>query len=82
MLASHAGGNRDLTVEAGTVREALSTMRDAVPGLRPLLDDEGGHRRHHVKVFYNEVQEDAIDDPGRAASDGDEILVIQSVSGG
>jgi adenylyltransferase/sulfurtransferase len=82
MLASHAGGNRDLTVEAATVGEALAAMRDAVPGLRPLLDDEDGRRRRHVKVFYNEVQEDAIEEVGRAATDGDEILVIQSVSGG
>ena len=61
---------------------ALAEARDAFPGLRRLLDEENGRRRRHVNVFYNGVEEDAIDDPARPAADRDEILIIQAVSGG
>jgi molybdopterin converting factor small subunit len=82
LLASHAGGRRDFTVEATTVREALKAARDTLPGLRRLLDDEDGRRRRHVRVFYNEVDEDSIEDPDRPATGRDEIIIIQAVSGG
>jgi molybdopterin converting factor small subunit len=82
LLASHAGGSRDFTVEAATVDEALAAARDTFPGLRRLLDDETGHRRRHVLVFYNEVDEDSIEDRQRLATDRDEIMVIQAISGG
>jgi hypothetical protein len=64
------------------VGDALVAARDALPGLRNALDDEAGRRRPHVRVFYNETDEDSIDDRGRAATDRDEILIVQSVSGG
>jgi molybdopterin converting factor small subunit len=82
LLASHAGGHRDFTVEAATIGEALATARDAFPGLRRLLDGEDGRRRPHVRVFYNEVDEDSIEDRNRPATDRDEIMIIQAVSGG
>jgi molybdopterin converting factor small subunit len=82
LLAAHAGGHRDFTIEAISVGDALAAARDALPGLRPLLDGEDGRRRPHVRVFYNEIDEDSIEDRERAATDRDEILIIQSVSGG
>ena len=69
-------------MEAATIGEALAAARDGLPGLRRLLDGEDGRRRPHVRVFYNEVDEDAINDPDVAATDRDEIMIIQSVSGG
>jgi molybdopterin converting factor small subunit len=82
LLASHAGGRRDFTVEAATIGEALAAARDAFPDLRRLVDDEDGRRRRHVRVFYNEIDEDEVEDRDRPATDRDEIMVIQSVSGG
>jgi hypothetical protein len=35
-----------------------------------------------VRVFYNEVDEDSIEDRSGPASDRDEIMIIQAVSGG
>jgi molybdopterin converting factor small subunit len=69
-------------VEAGTVAEALTAARDAFPELRRLLDDEDGRRRPHVRVFYNEIDENSIEDTSVPATDRDEIMIIQAVSGG
>ena len=69
-------------MEAATIDEALAAGRDAFPGLRRLLDDEDGRRRPHVRVFYNETDEDSIEDRNQAATDRDEIMIIQAVSGG
>jgi hypothetical protein len=46
------------------------------------MDDEAGRRRRHVNVFYNDVDEDSVEDRDLPATDRDEILIIQSVSGG
>lgn len=69
-------------MEAATIGDALAAARDAFPDLRRLLDDEDGRRRPHVRVFYNEVDEDSIEDRHRPATDRDEIMIIQAVSGG
>jgi molybdopterin converting factor small subunit len=82
LLASHAGGRRDFTVEAATISDALAAARQAIPGLRRLVEDEDGRRRPNVRVFYNEDDEDSIADPHRPADDRDEIMIVQAVSGG
>lgn len=69
-------------MEAATIDEALAAARDAFPGLRRLLDDEDGRRRPHVRVFYNETDEDSIEDRNQSATDRDEIMIVQAVSGG
>jgi len=46
------------------------------------MDDEEGRRRRHVNVFYNDVDEHSVEDRDLPATDRDEILIIQSVSGG
>jgi hypothetical protein len=35
-----------------------------------------------VRVFYNEIDEDSLEDRTLPATDRDEIMIIQSVSGG
>lgn len=82
LLAPMAGGERDFKVEANTVAEALEAVRARTPLLRNALDDEGGRQRPHVQVFYNEIETMAVQDLAAPASDGDEILVVQAISGG
>ena len=82
MLAQFADNQRAFCVTAGSVQEALDAAFGAFPMLRAHLQDESGAQRPHVNVYYNdtEVRELASRDaPVRA---GDEIMIIQSVSGG
>ena len=69
-------------VPAATVRAALNAVFTDNPQLASyILDDQGGLRRH-VQIY---VQNRPIRDRARqsdAVADGDEIYVLQALSGG
>lgn len=83
-LRELAGGRRavELAGSHGTVADALAGLRSAHPALHDRIVTERGEVRIHVNVFVG--REDirhtgGLDTP---VTDGDEILVIPSVSGG
>lgn len=78
MLASLIEGRRVHTVEAGTVWGALHALFDQHPELAVHVFDEAGEIRPHVSCFHAGSVA-TIDAP---VSDGDEIVVLQAVSGG
>lgn len=71
-----------LTVEAATVAEAVAAVDAAFPGLAGYLVDGAGRLRRHVNIFHNGHQ--LVDRLGLsdALAPGDELLVVQSLSGG
>lgn len=81
-LRLHFPDLRDLEVEASTLAELVRTLDRAHPGLAGYLVDERGSLRKHVNVFVNG---DLLED--RAAlrdrlGPGDEVFVMQALSGG
>ncbi|NIQ52614.1 MAG: MoaD/ThiS family protein [Gemmatimonadetes bacterium] len=82
LLARFTGGQRTVSVEAATVAGAVEALAEAHPGLAPHLWDGDGSLRPHLALFRNgrAVTEAAA---GEAALDpGDEVVVLQAVSGG
>ncbi len=82
LLADIAGTGRSVTVEATTAAEAVAALCVQVPALRVHIFDDDGNVRRHVNVFVRgEVTkgQGALD---VSVADGDEIAVIQAVSGG
>src|SRR5579862_2167681 len=81
VLRTEAGGNRTLSVEAGTVREALDALVAQYPSLRNrVLEGDG------VPTFLNVfvVGEDVRLAAGLATevNDGSTILLLPAVAGG
>jgi hypothetical protein len=71
-----------MSVDAGTVGEALSHVFAEHPALRGYVLDEQGAVRHHVVIF---VGGRAIADRGKLTdpvSSDSEIYVFQALSGG
>ncbi|HSR71223.1 MAG TPA: MoaD/ThiS family protein [Kiloniellales bacterium] len=69
-------------VSGGTVRAALDSVFADNPALRSYLLDDQGRLRRHVNVFVNGQQvrdRNGLSDP---IGDGDEVYVIQALSGG
>lgn len=69
-------------VEASTVGEALARYFEARPAVRTYVLDEQGIVRHHVAIFLDGAQlrsRARLDEP---VSEGTEIYVMQSLSGG
>lgn len=80
LLAELIGGDRRLTVEADSVGSALRAACDDHPELAVHLFDDRGELRQHVTCLRNgDVVRHALDTRVRA---GDEVTVLQAVSGG
>jgi molybdopterin converting factor small subunit len=83
LLAESVGGRRKIEVAAQTLEEALRALREAYPGLRTHVWDESGNIRQHVLVYLNDESIAWIDDPAsHRLREGDELFIIQAVSGG
>jgi len=80
VLRDVAAGGR-FRVPAATVREALEEVYRRVPALRFHLCEPDGRFRVHVLCLHNgaDVRGAGLD---RTVRDGDEIAVVQAVSGG
>lgn len=82
LLARFAGGQQTVTVRATTVAAGIDDLLATYPNLAPHLYDGTGSLRPHLKLFHNgaEVAEEQADDVSLEA--GDEVVVLQAVSGG
>jgi len=82
LLADVAGTGRRIEVQADTAAAALGALCAAVPALRVHIFGDDGRVRPHVNVF---VRGEIATDPGALRErlvDGDDVAVVQAVSGG
>jgi len=77
-----AGGARDVTLDAGTIREALDGLVRAHPGLSERLRDEHGKLRPHLALFINQDDARLLGWEDALLRDGDIVHVIPALSGG
>lgn len=69
-------------VEGATVREVVAALEQRYPGFALYVTDETGRLRRHVNVF---VREEPICDRetlSDAVKPGDEVFILQALSGG
>jgi len=77
-----AGGARDVTLNATTLREALEGLVSAHPSLAERLRDEHGRLRAHLSLFVNEENSRFLGGEDATLRDGDIVHVIPALSGG
>ena len=77
-----AGGARDVTLDAGTIREALDGLVRAHPNLSERLRDEHGKLRPHLALFINQDDARLLGWEDAPLRDGDIVHVIPALSGG
>ncbi len=77
-----AGGAREVSVDAATLREALDGLVRAHPSLAERLRDERGALRAHLSLFVNEDDVRFIGGEDATLRDGDIVHVIPALSGG
>ncbi len=82
MLTDFTGGQRHFEVDAQTLEGALRAAEKTYPLLRVHLFDEKGDLRQHVQVFFNSTDCRELPSLDVPAKDGDEIIVLQAISGG
>ena len=82
LLAGLIDGATAVTVEAATVQGALGELTRRHPVLAVHLFDESGGLRQHVLCFHNEENTRWLATLDRPVAPGDEVTIIQAVSGG
>jgi molybdopterin converting factor small subunit len=79
---SFAGGAKEVTLEATTLREALDALAERYPSLRERLRDEHGKLRPHLALFVNEEDARLLGWEDAQLKEGDLVHVIPALSGG
>lgn len=75
-------GTKKMELDADTLDGGIKALMAAAPELRVHLFDEAGELRQHVNCFHNEDNLRWLDDLDRPLTDGDQITIVQAVSGG
>ena len=78
-LRSYTDQQAVVEAEGATVGDVLADLDRHHPGLRFRMVDEQGRLRPHMKVFVNEDLARELDTPVGA---GDEVTIMQALSGG
>ena len=81
-LARHADGQKELQVEAASVRELIDTLQVAHPELASRLCDENGELRRMLNFFVNQENIRAVSGDDTELRDGDEISIVPLIAGG
>ena len=82
ILRSYTRGAPEVTAEPGTLREVISHLDAAYPGIADRLLDDAGRLRRFVNVYVGEEDvrlADGLDTPVPA---GSQVTVIPAVAGG
>lgn len=81
-LRSYCGGAAELSLSALTVRAALEALERSQPALYRNVCDETGAVRRHLNIFVNTTHVRDLDGIDTALAAGDEVTILQAVSGG
>lgn len=84
-LAEHAGGRREITVEAApgaTLADVLDALGTMAPGIDRRVRDETGAVRRFVNVYVDEDECRTLDGLRTPVPPGTVLFVIPSVAGG
>jgi len=70
---------REVEVAGGTLGEILADLDRRYPGIRFRMIDEQDRMRAHMRFFVNGAQ---VFDLAHALSAGDQLQIVQALSGG
>ena len=78
-LASYTRNAREVDATGATLFELLADLDRRYPGIRFRMIDEQDAVRPHMRIFVNGEQ---VWDLHSALAEGDDVFIIQALSGG
>ena len=78
-LRSYTGQQACVEAQGATVDELLANLDRRYPGIRFRMIDEQDAVRPHIRIFVNAEQ---VRDLGAPLAAGDEVQILQALSGG
>jgi sulfur-carrier protein len=82
VLRSYTGGAPEVPAEPGTLREVISRLDAAYPGIGRRLLDESGELRRFVNVYVGEEDVRSANGLDTPVPAGTKVSVIPAVAGG
>lgn len=76
------GGEKQISVEPGSLSDVIAALEAAHPGLGERLLDEEGALRKFVNVFVDDDDVRYLDGLGTAVADNITVSIIPAVAGG
>jgi molybdopterin synthase sulfur carrier subunit len=81
-LQKLAGDKAEISVEAGTLREAVSQLAAQNEEFKTRLLDDSGELRRFVNVYFNEEDVRFLQKLDTPLKDGDEVSIVPAIAGG
>ena len=78
-LRSYTSGEAQVEADGATLRLLIDDLERRFPGLKFRVVDEQGRLRPHMRVFLNRSVATDLD---RTVKPGDEVVLMQALSGG
>lgn len=82
VLRPAVGGERELEVGGGTVREVLDALCDAHPGIRAQLHTPEGELHRFVNIYLNDEDVRMLGWLDTPVADGDTLMILPAMAGG
>lgn len=82
LLARFTDGDRSVTVRAATLEDCIDELLETHPAIEPHLLDGNGRLRRHIQLFHDGSSVEWGEREAVDLADGDEVLLLQAVSGG
>lgn len=73
---------REISLQAGSIAEALSKLFALYPGVAPRLLDEHGTLRRFINIYLNEEDIRFLQNQQTLLKEGDELSIVPATAGG
>ena len=82
VLRPQTDGEAEVSVDGGTVGEALRALAAQHPGTREQLFSPEGELNRYVNVYLNDEDVRVLDGLDTAASESDTVVILPAMAGG
>lgn len=81
-LQKFTGSAAQVEVEAGTVKEMVTYLGTAYPGIQERLCDDTGKLRRFINVYVNGEDVRFLEGDATTLKTGDEVSIVPAIAGG
>jgi MoaD family protein len=82
VLRQQTDGEAEVSVDGGTVGDALRAFAEKHPGTKQQLFSEEGDLNRYVNVYLNDEDVRVLDGLDTSASDSDTVVILPAMAGG
>jgi len=82
VLRQQTDGEAEVSVDSGTVGDALRTLADRYPSAKDQLFSPEGELNRYVNVYLNDEDVRVLDGLNTGVSESDTIVILPAMAGG